>query len=64
MDSGFSAASDAVCLAPSHQFLPREAAVGAHQNAHKRPTAANVGDNARHLRHRAGRGVDVRAPQL
>ena len=25
----------AVCLAPSHQLLPRETAVGAHQNAHK-----------------------------
>ena len=54
----------AVCLAPSHQFLAREAAVGAHQNAHKRPTTANVGNDARHLLHRTGRGVDIRAPQF
>ncbi len=54
----------AVRLAPSHQLLAREAAVGAHQNAHKRPTAANVGDDARDLLHRSPRGVDVGAPQL
>ena len=30
----------------------------------QRPTAANLGDDARHLLHRAGRSVDVRAPQL
>ena len=48
----------------SKRARPRETAVGAHQNAHKRPTAANVGNDARHLLHRAGRGVDVRTPQF
>src|SRR4029077_141578 len=54
----------AVGLAPSHQLLAREAGVGAQQNAHTRPTAPNLGNDARHLFHRAGRSIDIRAPQL
>jgi hypothetical protein len=39
-----------VCLAPSHSIVPRETAVGAHQDAHMRPPAADVSDDARHFR--------------
>ena len=45
----------------SHQAISSSRAkpeVSAQQNAHQRPTAANVGDDARHLLHRAGRSVD------
>jgi hypothetical protein len=55
---------DAVLLAPGHQRLPREAAVAAQHDAHPRPAGADLADDARYLLDRAGRGVDVRAPEL
>ena len=54
----------AVVFAPRHQILAGEARIGAHQNAHLRPAAANLGNDARHRLHRAVRRVDARAPQL
>ena len=55
---------DAVGLAPGHQLVARKAGVGAQQDARARPARADVRDDARHLLDRAGRRVDVGAPQL
>src|SRR6266700_30027 len=50
---------DAVGLAPGHEVLPREAAVGAQQNACPRPAGADAGDEACHLLDRAVRAFSV-----
>ena len=55
---------DPVGLAPGHQVLPREAAVGAQQDARARPAGADAGDDTRHLLDRAGGRIQVGAPQL
>jgi hypothetical protein len=55
---------DPVRLAPNHQRLAREAAVGAQQDAHAGPAGADLADDARDLLDRSGRGVDVGAPEL
>ena len=55
---------DPVRLAPGHQRLAGEAAVGAQQDPHPRPAGADLADDARDLLHGAGRGVDVGAAQL
>jgi hypothetical protein len=47
-----------------HQRLAGKAAVGAQQHPHAWPACPDLRDDAGHLLHRAGRGVDVRAPQL
>ena len=55
---------DAVVFAPRHQIIAGEAGIDAHQNAHRRPAAANLANDGRHRLHRAVRRVDARAPQL
>ena len=55
---------NAIGLAPSHQVIPCEAAVGAQQDAHLRPPTPNLRDDACDLLDRAGRRVQVGAPQL
>ena len=55
---------DAQVLAPGHQLLAGAAGVGAEQDPHLGPAPADAGDEARHLVLGAGRGVDVRAPEL
>ena len=54
----------AIGLAPGHQGLAGEAGIAAQQDARPRPAAADAADDPRDLLHRAGRAVDVRAPQL
>ena len=54
---------DPVCLAPGHQRLAGEAAVGAQQDPNPGPAGADLPDNARDLLKGAGRGVDVGAAQ-
>lgn len=51
-----------VGLAPGHQRVAGEAAVGAQDDLHARPGLADLKHHARHLLHRAGGGVDVGAP--
>ena len=51
-------------LAPGHQLLAGAAGVGAEQDPHLGPAPADAGDEARHRVLGAGRGVDVRAPEL
>jgi hypothetical protein len=53
----------AVGLAPRHQFLAAEAAVGAQQDPRPWPAAADLADNAGHFLHRSGGAIDVRAAQ-
>ena len=53
---------DAVCLAPSHQFVVAEAAVGAQDDARARPFLADPRDNARNLSNRTITARDVRTP--
>ena len=55
---------DAVLLAPGHQRLPREAAVGPQHDPHPWPARADLADDPGDLLDGPGRGVDVRAPQL
>ena len=54
----------AICLAPRHQALAREARIAAHQDADPRPARPDPADDARQLDIGSGRPVDVRAPQL
>ena len=53
---------DAVCLAPSHQLVVAEAAVGAQDDARARPFLADPRDNARNLFNRTITARDVRTP--
>ena len=55
---------DAVRLAPDHQRLAGEAAVGPQHDPHPWPAGADLADDARHLIDGAGGGVDVGAPEL
>ena len=55
---------DPVGLAPGHQRLAGEAAVGAEQDADPRPAGADPADDARDLLDGPGRGVDVGAAEL
>jgi hypothetical protein len=55
---------DAVRLAPRHESLAREAAIGAQHNTHVRPAPADLRHDPRDLLLGTGRAVDVRAPQL
>ena len=55
---------DAVCLAPCHKRLAREAAVGTQHDAHLRPARTDLRDDARRLLDRARRRIDVGGPQL
>ena len=54
----------AIGFAPRHQFFAREARIGAHQDAHLGPAAADLGNDARHRLDRAVRRIQARAPQL
>jgi hypothetical protein len=54
---------DPVRLAPGHKLLAGEARVRAQQDPDPRPRRADPIDDAGHLGHGAGRGVDVRGPQ-
>jgi hypothetical protein len=49
---------------PTHQFVTGEAAVGAQDDAHFRPTLADPCDDPLEFLDRAGRCIDVGAPQL
>ena len=53
---------DAVRLAPPHQRIIGEAAVGAESDAHPPPFLADLRDNARYLFDRTVAARDVRAP--
>ena len=53
-----------VRVAPGHQIVAGKATVGAHQNAHIGPLAANLEDNAGHLLDGTGGRVQARARQL
>ena len=55
---------DPVQLAPPHQRLAAETAIGPQQNPHPRPACAHPVDDARHLLDRTGAGVDVGAAQF
>ena len=55
---------DPVPLAPGHQRIAGEAAVGAQQNLHAPPAGADLADDALDLLDRTGGSVDVRAPEL
>ena len=55
---------DPVGRAPAHPRLAGEARVRAQQDLDSGPARPDLGDDPRHLVDRAGRGVDVRAPQL
>ena len=55
---------DLVRLAPAHQRVTGEAAVGAQDDLHLGPALADQAGDARHLFNRAGGGVDVGLPQL
>ena len=55
---------DAVRLAPRHQLVAGKARIGAQQDLDPRPARADLADDARDLVHGAGRGIDVRAPEL
>ena len=54
---------DAIHLAPGHQLVPSKARIGTQQDLDPRPGRAEPLDDAGHLSHGAGRGVDVRGPQ-
>src|SRR5690606_31963431 len=54
---------DPVRLAPAHQLIAAEAAVGAQQNARARPAAADLRDDPLDLLARSCGAIDVRAPQ-
>jgi hypothetical protein len=51
-------------LAPAHQRLAGEPRIGAQHNAHVGPSRADLPDEARRLFDRAGRRVEIGAPQL
>src|SRR5215208_608844 len=53
---------DAVRLAPGHQRLAGEAAVGAEQDANPGPARPDAADGARDLLDGPGRGIDVGPP--
>ena len=55
---------DPVRLAPAHQGLAGEAAVGAQEDPHPRPMLADLADDPPDLLDRTGTGVDVRPPEL
>jgi hypothetical protein len=55
---------DPVRLAPRHELVPGEARVGPEQDLDPGPAGADLADDALDLGHGAGRGVDVRAPEL
>jgi hypothetical protein len=50
---------DPVALAPGHQGLAGKAGIGAQQNAHARPLAADLRHDARNFLNRPGRPIDV-----
>ena len=54
---------DAVRLAPRHQRVAAEAAVGAEDDPHGRPRRAQLGDDPRDLLRGAGAGIAIRRPQ-
>jgi hypothetical protein len=54
--------TDAVRLAPRHQFLVGKARVGTQHDAHLAPLAANPRNDARHFLDRAGAAGNVGAP--
>src|SRR5216110_2552628 len=53
-----------VGLAPAHQLVAAEPAVGANDDPRRGPTLAQLGYDARYLFHATGRRVDVGGPQL
>jgi hypothetical protein len=55
---------DLVGLAPRHQFVTGKSGVSAQPDSDTRPASAYVGDDPLDLFPGAGRGVDVRWPQL
>ncbi len=55
---------DAVRLAPSHQGVAGKARIGAQEDLHPRPPGPDLGYDAFDLVDRAGRRIDVRAPEL
>ena len=54
---------DRVRLAPAHQRLAGEAAIGPEQDAHAWPAAVNLAHNALDLLAGTGAGIDVGAAQ-
>ena len=53
---------DAVRLAPHHQLVVAEAAVGTQDDAHTRPAPADLRNDASHLLHRARAARDIGTP--
>jgi hypothetical protein len=50
-------------LALGHQLLAGKGTIGAEQNSHPRPAAADVADDPPHLLLGTGERIDVRTPQ-